>query len=231
MVYAHISHGLLDSPAGNGPVAVGRPAPGRRESFARRAVRRWGTSGVGLSWRTRWRMKPRASQPQNHSPCPRAPMRTKVNRLNRFGDFRFPAPRAWCMSLSYSQCRAAVDGFVARPSSGGATSATHSWCQARDALTRGRDVQAFPDWAAVIVLAPPPVPGTVCRDFLRNPRPMRSPSLQAAPSRTAPTAAHTAHPASWASPPSGPRAPSPPRLRPCASPSSRPVRTSAAPWP
>ena len=52
--------------------AVGRPAPGRRESFARRAFRRWGTSGVGLSWRTRWRMKPRASQPQNHSPCPRA---------------------------------------------------------------------------------------------------------------------------------------------------------------
>mgnify|MGYP004474654943 CR=1 FL=1 len=43
-----------------------------------------------------------------------SPMRTKVNRLNRFGDFRFPAPLAWCMSLSYSQCRAAVDGFVAR---------------------------------------------------------------------------------------------------------------------
>ena len=45
---------------------------------------------------------------------PAPPMRTKVNRLDRFGDFRFPAPRAWCMSLSYSQCRAAVDGFVAR---------------------------------------------------------------------------------------------------------------------
>ena len=26
MVYAHISHGLLDSPAGDGPVAVGRPS-------------------------------------------------------------------------------------------------------------------------------------------------------------------------------------------------------------
>ena len=40
---------------------------------------------------------------------PAPPMRTKVNRLNRF-----PASLAWCMSLSYSQCRAAVDGFVAR---------------------------------------------------------------------------------------------------------------------
>ena len=45
---------------------------------------------------------------------PAPPMRTKVNRLNRFGDFRFPAPLAWCMSLSYSQCRAAIDGFVTR---------------------------------------------------------------------------------------------------------------------
>ena len=42
------------------------------------------------------------------------PMRTFVNRLNRFGDFRFPIPFAWCLSLSYSQCRAAITGFVAR---------------------------------------------------------------------------------------------------------------------
>ena len=28
MVYTHINHVLLDSPAGEGPVAVGRPAPG-----------------------------------------------------------------------------------------------------------------------------------------------------------------------------------------------------------
>ena len=61
---------------------------------------------------------------------PAPPMRTKVNRLNRFGDFRFPAPLAWCMSLSYSQCRAAVDGFVAR-----LHSIIHpAGCNLRDAL-------------------------------------------------------------------------------------------------
>ena len=43
-----------------------------------------------------------------------SPMRTFVNRLNRFGDSRFPIPFAWCLSLSYSQCRAAITGFVAR---------------------------------------------------------------------------------------------------------------------
>ena len=62
----------------------------------RRAVRRWGTSGVGLSWRTRWRMKPRASQPQNHSPCPRAsPCSVLTGRR--------PGPRSG--SLSYATCR------------------------------------------------------------------------------------------------------------------------------
>ena len=43
-----------------------------------------------------------------------SPMRTFVNRLNRFGDYRIPTPFAWCMSLSYSQCRAAVVDLVAR---------------------------------------------------------------------------------------------------------------------
>ena len=28
MIYTHISHGLFCSPAGDGPVVVGRPAPG-----------------------------------------------------------------------------------------------------------------------------------------------------------------------------------------------------------
>ena len=56
---------------------------------------------------------------------PAPPMRTKVNRLNRF-----PASLAWCMSLSYSQCRAAVDGFVAR-----LHSIIHpAGCNLRDAL-------------------------------------------------------------------------------------------------
>ena len=56
---------------------------------------------------------------------PAPPMRTKVNRLNRF-----PAPLAWCMSLSYSQCRVAVDGFVAR-----LHSIIHpAGCNLRDAL-------------------------------------------------------------------------------------------------
>ena len=83
MVYTHGSHVPSDSLIGDILTRSRRSAPplgslsdaprrGRRGYFARRAVRRWGTSGGGLSWRTRWRMKPRASQPQNHSPCPRA---------------------------------------------------------------------------------------------------------------------------------------------------------------
>ena len=98
MVYTHGSHVPSDSLIGDILTRSRRSAPplgslsdaprrGRRESFARRAVRRWGTSGVGLSWRTRWRMKPRASQPQNHSPCPRASPRSVLTG-------RRPGPRS-----------------------------------------------------------------------------------------------------------------------------------------
>ena len=94
MVYAHISHGLLDSPAGDGPVAVGRPAPGTVR-ILRVAGRQeaWGTSGVGLSWRTRWRMNPRASQPQNHSPCPPCLRALRVNRPEARSPVRFTVVR------------------------------------------------------------------------------------------------------------------------------------------
>ena len=94
MVYAHISHGLLDSPAGNGPVVVGRPAPGAaRVLRAPGRQEAWGTSGVGLSWRTRWRMKPRASQPQNHSPCPPCLRALRVNRPEARSPVRFTVVR------------------------------------------------------------------------------------------------------------------------------------------
>ena len=67
MVYAHISHGLLDSPAGEGPVAVGRPAPGRQEvgDIGRRAF-------VADEVADEAARKP-ASKP---SPCPRASARS-----------------------------------------------------------------------------------------------------------------------------------------------------------
>ena len=110
MVYAHISHGLLDSPAEDGPVAVGRPAPG-----AARVLRvpgrqeAWGISGVGLSWRTRWRMKPRASQPQNHSPCPCASARSVLTG-------RRPGPRSGSLSYATCQGRAAEDVGPYHPS-------------------------------------------------------------------------------------------------------------------
>ena len=49
----------------------------RRAMSPRRAVRRRGdVVRVKPSWRTRWRMKPRASQPQSHSPCPRVSARS-----------------------------------------------------------------------------------------------------------------------------------------------------------
>ena len=58
------------------------PAPTRPGTRRTRAA-----PGVGLSWRTRWRMKPRASQPQNHSPCPRASPRSVLTG-------RRPGPRS-----------------------------------------------------------------------------------------------------------------------------------------
>ena len=142
LVYTHINHVLLDSPAGEGPFAVGRPsrvgpvgrgarparppgptfgcrtprarggpprtsAPTTHPAPTRPGARRTRAAlGVGLSWRTRWRMKPRASQPQNHSPCPRASPRSVLTgrrpgprsgragaRPSRFTVVR-PAPRA-----------------------------------------------------------------------------------------------------------------------------------------
>ena len=49
----------------------------RRAMSPRRAVgRRGDVVRVKPSWRTRWRMKPRARQPQNQSPCPRASARS-----------------------------------------------------------------------------------------------------------------------------------------------------------
>mgnify|MGYP004651009825 CR=1 FL=1 len=65
----------------------------RRAMSPRRAVRRRGdVVRVKPSWRTRWRMKPRASQPQSHSPCPRASVltgrraRTRQARPSRSGN-------------------------------------------------------------------------------------------------------------------------------------------------
>ena len=64
MVYTHISHGLLDSPAGNGPVAVGRPALGCQEvgDIGRRAF-------VADEVADEAARKP-ASKPFSVSPCP-----------------------------------------------------------------------------------------------------------------------------------------------------------------
>ena len=56
------------------------PRPGMARSLSdapRRAVgRRGDVVRVKPFWRTRWRMKPRASQPQNRSPCPRVSARS-----------------------------------------------------------------------------------------------------------------------------------------------------------
>ena len=71
MVYTHISHGLLDSPAGNGPVAVGRPALGCQEvgDIGRRAF-------VADEVADEAARKP-ASKPFSVSPC------LPVLRVNR----------------------------------------------------------------------------------------------------------------------------------------------------
>ena len=81
-----MARSLSDAPR-RGAARIFR-VPGRQEA--------WETSGVGLSWRTRWRMKPRASQPQNHSPCPRASARSVLTG-------RRPGPQSG--SLSYATCR------------------------------------------------------------------------------------------------------------------------------
>ena len=120
MVYTHGSHVPSDSLIGDILTRSRRSAPplgslsdaprrGRRGYFARRAVRRWGTSGGGLLWRTRWRMKPRASQPQNHSPCPRASARSVLTG-------RRPGPRSGSLSYATCQGRAAEDVGPYHPS-------------------------------------------------------------------------------------------------------------------
>ena len=82
MVYTHINHVLLDSPAGNGPVAVGRPAPGRQEvgDIGRRAF-------VADEVADEAARKP-ASKPFSVSPC------LPVLRVNR------PEARSPVRSLS-----------------------------------------------------------------------------------------------------------------------------------
>ena len=77
MVYTHINHVLLDSPAGEGPFAVGRPAPGLQEvgDIGRRAF-------VADEVADEAARKP-ASKPFSVSPCLPA---LRVNRP----EARFP---------------------------------------------------------------------------------------------------------------------------------------------
>ena len=146
-----------------------------------------------------WRMKPYVGQLQ-------ITLRVSYENRSQWAKslWRFPLPSCRGPDACLSPIRSVGRPFAGpcrppaccNPSCRGATFSTHPWCQARNALACGRDIQALAVRDAALASASPPFPEIVCRDFRRNPRPMRSPPLQAAPSRTAPTAARTAHPAS-----------------------------------
>lgn len=89
-------------------------------------------------------------------------MSTKGNGQNRFGDFRFPRAGGTdaCLSPICSVGRPFAD--PCRPpaccnsSCRGTTSATHAWCQARNALACGRVIQAFAVRDAAFASVSPP---------------------------------------------------------------------------